>query len=355
MSTRTLMVMAGGTGGHIFPALAVAKEMQARGWHIVWLGAAGKMEADLVPRHGIPIELLPVAGVRGQGLVRKLMLPLEQARALLKACAAIYRHRPQALIGFGGFTAFPGGIASLLLWRPLVIHEQNSVPGLTNRVLSHIARRVLAGFPSAFKGKAEVVGNPVRTDIAAVPAPAERFADRSGALRVLVVGGSLGAAALNEVVPKALALLPEAQRPLVTHQAGQKQIDALRQHYSDAGVAGACVPFIDNMAQAYAEADLVICRAGALTIAELSAAGVGAILVPFPHAVDDHQTGNAAYLADHGAALLIQQRALTPEWLAQQLQTLNRERLLAMATAARAQALPDATRRVADVVEEIIR
>ncbi|GAB3261975.1 UDP-N-acetylglucosamine--N-acetylmuramyl-(pentapeptide) pyrophosphoryl-undecaprenol N-acetylglucosamine transferase [Chitinimonas naiadis] len=353
MSTRTLMVMAGGTGGHIFPALAVAKEMQARGWQIVWLGARGKMEAELVPKHGIQIELLPIGGVRGQGLMRKLALPLEQARALWLAMRAIFQYRPDALIGFGGFTGFPGGIAATLLWKPLVVHEQNSVAGLTNKVLSHLARRVLTAFPSAFAGKGELVGNPVRPDIAQLPAPAERFAGRSGPLRLLVVGGSLGAVALNEVVPKALALLDPAVRPQVLHQAGQKQIDTLRRNYQAAGVAGDCQPFIDNMAQAYAEADLVICRAGALTVAELAAAGVASILVPFPHAVDDHQTGNATYLAEVGAAILIQQRELTAEWLAQRLQELNRNRLLAMADAARTRALPNATKVVADIVEEV--
>ncbi|HEY9102024.1 undecaprenyldiphospho-muramoylpentapeptide beta-N-acetylglucosaminyltransferase [Chitinimonas sp.] len=352
-NNRTLMVMAGGTGGHIFPALAVAKEMQARGWQIVWLGARGKMEAELVPRHGIRIELLPIGGVRGQGLARKLVQPLEQARALMLAVAAIVHYRPDALIGFGGFTGFPGGLAGALLWKPLIVHEQNSVAGLTNKVLSHLARRVLSAFPSAFQGKAELVGNPVRPDIASLPTPAERYAGRSGPLRLLVVGGSLGAAALNEVVPKALALLDPAERPQVLHQAGQKQIEALRENYRAAQVEGDCQPFIEDMARAYGEADLVICRAGALTVAELAAAGAPAILVPFPHAVDDHQTGNAAYLAEAGAAILIQQHELTADWLAQRLRELNRDRLLAMAEAARTRALPNATKVVADIVEEV--
>ncbi|GLR12602.1 UDP-N-acetylglucosamine--N-acetylmuramyl-(pentapeptide) pyrophosphoryl-undecaprenol N-acetylglucosamine transferase [Chitinimonas prasina] len=350
---RTLMVMAGGTGGHIFPALAVAKAMQARGWQVVWLGARGKMEAELVPKHHIAIELLPIGGVRGQGLVRKLVQPVEQAVALWLAVAAIFRHRPDAVIGFGGFTGFAGGLAATMLWKPLIVHEQNSVPGLTNKVLALLADRVLTAFPSAFAGKGRVVGNPVREDIAALPAPAERFRGRSGPLRLLVVGGSLGAAALNEVVPKALALMDAAERPLVTHQSGSKQLEQLRAHYSEAGVAGVCVPFIDDMASAYAEADLVICRAGALTVSELSAVGVPAILVPYPSAVDDHQTGNAAYLADFGAAVLRQQSELSPAWLAQQLKEMNRTRLLAMAEAARTRALPDATRVVADVIEEL--
>lgn len=350
---RTLLVMAGGTGGHIFPALAVAKEMQARGWQVVWLGARGKMEAELVPKHGIPIELLSIGGVRGQGLVRKLVQPLEQAIALWKSVAVIFRHRPDAVIGFGGFTGFPGGIAATLLWKPLIVHEQNSVAGLTNKLLSHLAERVLTAFPSAFPKQGQLVGNPVRPDIAALPAPAERFAHRTGPLRVLVVGGSLGAAALNSAVPKALALLAPEQRPQVIHQAGSKQIEQLRANYAEAGVAGECVAFIDDMAQAYAEADLVICRAGALTVAELAAAGVASILVPFPHAVDDHQTGNAQYLSEAGAGLLIQQHELTPEWLAAQLGELKRERLVSMAEAARNKALPAATQVVADIIEEV--
>lgn len=350
---RTLLVMAGGTGGHIFPALAVAKEMQARGWSIVWLGAKGKMEAELVPKHGIPLELLAIGGVRGQGLVRKLVQPLEQAIALWKSVAVIFRHRPDAVIGFGGFTGFPGGLAATLLWKPLLIHEQNSVAGLTNKVLSYLADRVLTAFPSAFAGKGQLVGNPVRPAIAALPAPLERFQGRTGPLRILVVGGSLGAAALNTVVPQALALIAAEQRPLVTHQAGSKQIEQLRANYAEAGVAGDCVAFIDDMAQAYGQADLVICRAGALTVAELAAAGVASILVPFPHAVDDHQTGNAQYLSEAGAGLLIQQRELTAEWLAARLQELNRTRLVSMAEAARNKALPAATQVVADIIEEM--
>ena len=349
------MIMAGGTGGHIFPALAVAKELQRRGWQIVWLGARGKMEADLVPKHGISITLLPIGGVRGQGIVRKLVQPFEQARALLLALVAMVRYRPRVVLGFGGFTAFPGGVAARLSARPLVIHEQNSVAGLTNRALSHLARRVLTAFPSAFPGRSTLVGNPVRHDIASLPAPATRFAGRSGPLRLLVVGGSLGAAALNDMVPKALSLIDEAARPMVIHQAGSKQIDALRANYEAAGVVGQCVPFIDDMAKAYAEADLVICRAGALTIAELAAAGAASILVPFPHAVDDHQTGNAAYLADVGAAQLIQQRDLSAEKLASLLKQLDRAQLQTMAEAARGRALPGATQAVANIAEEVAR
>jgi UDP-N-acetylglucosamine--N-acetylmuramyl-(pentapeptide) pyrophosphoryl-undecaprenol N-acetylglucosamine transferase len=354
-SPRTILIMAGGTGGHIFPALAVAKELAARGWIVVWLGARGKMEAELVPRHGFQIVLLPIGGVRGQGIVRKLVQPFEQARALLLAMLAMQRYKPAAVVGFGGFTGFPGGVAARLMCKPLVVHEQNSVAGLTNRVLAKFARKVLVGFPSAFEGRGELVGNPVRADISALPVPAERFAGRSGPLRLLIVGGSLGAAALNEIVPKALALLPEGKRPRVTHQAGSKHVDTLRQHYMAAGVVADCVPFIDDMTQAYGSADLLICRAGALTLAELAAAGVGAILVPFPFAVDDHQTGNAAYLADVGAAILIQQKDLSAQWLADRLRELDRPKLLAMAEKARARALPRATETVADIVEGVAR
>jgi UDP-N-acetylglucosamine--N-acetylmuramyl-(pentapeptide) pyrophosphoryl-undecaprenol N-acetylglucosamine transferase len=312
------------------------------------------MEAELVPKHGFEIALLPIGGVRGQGVVRKLVQPLEQARALVMALGVMLKHRPAVVIGFGGFTGFAGGLAAKLLGKPLLVHEQNSVAGLTNKVLARLARRVLVGFPSAFPGCGELVGNPVRADIAALPAPAERFAGRSGPLRVLVVGGSLGAAALNEIVPQALALLPADQRPRVTHQAGARHVDVLREHYAAAGVTADCMPFIDDMTRAYAEADLLICRAGALTLAELAAAGVGAILVPFPFAVDDHQTGNAAYLADAGAAILIQQRDLTASGLADRLSKLDRPRLLAMAEAARSRALPRATESVADIVEAVV-
>jgi len=349
------LIMAGGTGGHIFPALAVAKELQRRGWGIVWLGARGKMEAELVPKHGIAIKLLPIGGVRGQGLVRKLVQPFEQARALLLALGVMLRYRPRVVIGFGGFTAFPGGVAARLTARPLVIHEQNAVAGMTNRVLSHLAKRLLAAFPSAFPGRATVVGNPVRHDIASMPSPTLRFKGRAGPLRILVVGGSLGAAALNDVVPKALALIDEADRPMVIHQAGSKQIDALRANYAAVGVQGLCVPFIDDMAKAYADADLVICRAGALTVAELAAAGVASVLVPFPHAVDDHQTANAAYLAEVGGAKLIQQRDLTAEGLAALLKQSDRTQLQTMAEAARSKAMPGATTTVADIAEEVAR
>ncbi|WP_137937737.1 undecaprenyldiphospho-muramoylpentapeptide beta-N-acetylglucosaminyltransferase [Chitinivorax sp. B] len=351
MSGRTILIMAGGTGGHVFPALALADAMRQRGWQVVWLGGAEGMENKLVPQHGYPIETLKIAGLRGKGLVRLAVMPLMLLRAFAQSIGVIRKHRPAVVAGFGGYPAFPGGMMAALLGKPLLVHEQNSVAGLTNKVLSAVADAVLTAFPAAFKqgGKVRMVGNPVRNAIAQMPTPTERFAGRTGPLRILVVGGSLGAQALNQHVPAALALLPESERPLVTHQAGAKHIDDLRTAYAKAGVSGNTVPFIDDMAAAYAEADLVICRAGALTVAELAAAGVASILVPFPHAVDDHQTGNARYLADNGAAVLMPQNELDAQRLAALMKTLNRDKLGAMAEAARRLAKPDATEEVAAV------
>lgn len=353
MARRTALIMTGGTGGHIFPALAVADELKSRGWTLVFLGAEGGMETKLVPQHGYTLETLPMRGMRGNGLRRWLSLPWMLARALAGAATVIFRHRPDVSVGFGGYTGFPGGLMTRLLFKPLVIHEQNSVAGLTNRLLSRLASRTLFAFPAAFPGREGLVGNPVRAAIAAVPAPEARFAGRSGPLRVLVVGGSLGAQALNEALPAALARLPAAQRPQVTHQAGAKAIDALRAAYAAVQVNADCRSFIDDMASEYAQADLVICRAGALTVAELAAVGVGSVLVPYPHAVDDHQTGNARYLAEAGAARLWPQGELNAEALADYLAALTRERCLEMAQAARRMALTDAARKVADVCAEL--
>ncbi len=353
MARRTALIMTGGTGGHIFPALAVADELKSRGWTLVFLGAEGGMETKLVPQHGYTLETLPMRGMRGNGLRRWLSLPWMLARALAGAATVIFRHRPDVSVGFGGYTGFPGGLMTRLLFKPLVIHEQNSVAGLTNRLLSRLASRTLFAFPAAFPGREGLVGNPVRAAIAAVPAPEARFAGRSGPLRVLVVGGSLGAQALNEALPAALARLPATQRPQVTHQAGAKAIDALRAAYAAVKVNADCRSFIDDMASEYAQADLVICRAGALTVAELAAVGVGSVLVPYPHAVDDHQTGNARYLADAGAARLWPQGELNAEALADWLAALTRERCLEMAQAARRMALTDAASKVADVCAEL--
>ena len=344
----TLMVMAGGTGGHIYPGLAVADALRDRGWRVVWMGNPDGMEARIVPASGYEVAWVRFAALRGKGLLRKLLLPLNLLRGFAQALGQIRRIKPDVVLGMGGYVTFPGGMMAALLGRPVVVHEQNSVAGLANKVLAGIADKVVTGFPNVLK-KGEWAGNPVRAEITAVAPPAARFAGRSGALKVLVVGGSLGAAALNDAMPKALALLALADRPQVTHQAGTRQIDALRAAYRTAGVEGELLPFIDDMAERYAGADLVICRAGALTVAELAAVGVASVLVPFPYAVDDHQTGNARFLADAGAAVLLPQTELTPQRLATLLQEMNRERLLVMATKARACARPDATARVADI------
>ena len=345
---KTLLVMAGGTGGHIFPGIAVAEALRARGWRIVWLGNPDGMEARIVPGHGYETVWVRFGALRGKGLVRKLMLPVNLLSGFWQAVRALRRVKPDVVLGMGGYITFPGGMMAALLGRPLVLHEQNSIAGLANRVLARVADRVLSGFPAVLDG-AEWIGNPVRADIAALPPPAERYAGRSGPLRVLVVGGSLGAAALNAAVPQALARLAPEQRPVVVHQAGERQLDALRDAYAKAGVEAEQRAFIDDMAAAYAAADLVICRAGALTVAELAAAGVASLLVPFPHAVDDHQTGNARFLAARGAAYLLPQPELTPERLAGILVSLDRDRLLQMAGHARALARPQAAAQVADV------
>jgi UDP-N-acetylglucosamine--N-acetylmuramyl-(pentapeptide) pyrophosphoryl-undecaprenol N-acetylglucosamine transferase len=343
---RTLMIMAGGTGGHVFPGLAVAERVRGAGWTIIWLGSRAGMEATLVPRHGYAMAWVDFSGLRGKGVIAFALLPLRLLRAFGQSLRALFVHRPDVVLGLGGYQSFPGGMMAVLLGRPLVIHEQNSVAGLANRVLAGVADRVLAGFPGAL-GKARVVGNPVRPEIGALPAPEARYAARAGELRLLVVGGSLGAQALNETVPAALARIAAERRPRVRHQSGAQHIAALERAYREAGVGADCVAFIEDMAAAYAEADLVICRAGALTVAELAAAGVASVLVPFPHAVDDHQSANARYLADAGAAMLIPQSELSPERLARLVGELSRERLRDMAVKARALAKPDATEQVA--------
>jgi UDP-N-acetylglucosamine--N-acetylmuramyl-(pentapeptide) pyrophosphoryl-undecaprenol N-acetylglucosamine transferase len=349
---KTLLVMAGGTGGHIFPGIAVADRLRAEGWRVVWLGNPDGMEARIVPERGYELATLRFAALRGKGLVRKLLLPVNLLRGFWQALRQLRRIRPDVVLGMGGYVTFPGGMMAALTGRPLVLHEQNSVAGLANRVLAGVADRVLCGFPGVLK-KAGWVGNPVRADIAAVAPPAERFAGRSGPLKLLVVGGSLGAAALNETVPQALARLPAERRPAVTHQAGAKQIDALRAAYAAAGVEGELLPFIDDMAARYAEADLVICRAGALTVAELAAVGAASLLVPLPHAVDDHQTGNARFLADRDAAFLLPQRELDADKLAGILESLERPRLQEMAEKARALAKPRAAEAVARACDEL--
>lgn len=351
--TKTLMVMAGGTGGHVYPAMAVADHLQAEGWRIVWLCTEGGMENRLIEGKGYDKAMIHMQGVRGKGLAGWLLLPVKLAKALSQSRAAIKQHQPNVVLGMGGFAAFPGGLMAKLMSKPLVIHEQNSVAGLTNKVLAKLATRVLAAFPAAFGDKAGLVGNPVRADIAHLPEPEQRFSGREGALRLLVVGGSLGAHALNEVIPQALAKLPPEHRPQVVHQSGVKHLKVLKSNYEKAGVAVDARAFIDDMASIYAWADFVICRSGALTVAEVSAVGLGALMVPFPFAVDDHQTTNAAYLAEAGAAILVQQKELSVGKLAEILRELSREQCLDMAKRARALGKPEATADVAAICKEV--
>lgn len=348
-SKNTLMVMAGGTGGHVYPAIAVADFLQTQGWQIVWLATEGGMENRLIADKPYQKAMITMRGVRGKGLLGWVLLPFKLLLAFKQSISAILKHQPNVVLGMGGFAAFPGGLMATVLGKPLVIHEQNSVAGLTNKALSQIANKVLAAFPTAFGNKAMLVGNPVREDITQLPLPEIRYANRVGQLRVLVIGGSLGATALNDVIPKALATLPEAQRPEVVHQAGEKHIVMLESNYQQAGVMADTRAYIQDMASQYAWADVVICRAGALTIAELACVGVASILVPFPHAVDDHQTSNAQYLSDNGAAILIQQTEFNVEKASEILKQLTRETCLRMANCARDLAKPEATTSVANI------
>ena len=348
--SRSILIMAGGTGGHIMPALAVADCLRTRGWDITWLGAPGSMEAELVPKHGYAMAWVRFSGLRGKGLLRKLLLPFNLLVALWQSAVALLRCRPDVVLGMGGYISFPGGLMAALLRRPLLIHEQNSIAGLSNKVLSHFATRVLSGFPHVLPN-AQCCGNPVRDSITMLPEPAQRYAARNGPLNVLVLGGSLGAQALNDCLPQALLLLE--QRPDVLHQTGKRHFETVQAAYQRMGVRATVRPFLDDMAHFYAQADLVICRAGALTVAELAAVGVASILIPFPFAVDDHQTGNARYLSERGAAILLPQGALTPQHLADLLRGMTRERALEMAVAARAAAQPQAAQCVAAVGEEV--
>ena len=331
MSRRTALVMAGGTGGHIFPGLAVAEALRAEGWQVHWLGApAPSMEHELVPARGFAFESVAFSGVRGKGWQTLAWLPLKLLRAFAQSVAVLRRVRPQVVVGLGGYISLPAGLMAVLLNKPLVLHEQNSVAGMANRVLARVADRVFTAFPQVLRG-AEWVGNPLRRAFLQQPTPAERYAGRSGPLRLLVVGGSLGAQALNTLVPQALALLAPEERPLVTHQSGAKQIDALRAAYAQAGVDATLTPFINDTAQAFAQADLVITRAGASTVTELTAVGVPAVYVPFPHAVDDHQTHNARFVVEAGGGWLMPQHSLSAEALAAHLRGLDRTTLLAHA------------------------
>lgn len=352
-----VLIMAGGTGGHIFPGLAVAAALRAREVPVLWLGAHGGMEARIVPEHRFELHSLPVSGLRGKGFVARLMAPWMLARAGIAAWRLLRRVRPRSVLSMGGYVAGPGGVASWLQRRPLLVHEQNRVAGFTNRVLARVARRVMSGFPDAFPATthAEWTGNPVRAEISALPAPAARFAGRGGVPHLLVLGGSLGARTLNMGLPDALALIPADRRPQVLHQCGKAHVEATRAAYSRLDVEARIEPFLADMARAYSWADLVVCRAGALTLAELAAAGLGAILLPFPHAVDDHQTRNAEGFVAIGAAELVQDRDFDPSRFAGLLERLLRDadKRLAMATAARTLAKPDAADMIAQRCLEV--
>ena len=357
--SRCALIMAGGTGGHIFPGLAVAEALRNSGWRVHWLGGAGtaahpSMESQLVPPRGFAFESIAFSGVRGKGLATLVLLPMRLLKAFWQSVRVIRRVKPDVVVGLGGYISFPAGLMAILLGKPLVLHEQNSVAGMVNKLLASVADQVFTAFPKVLKN-AEWIGNPMRPAFLQQAGPDERFADRTGPLKLLVVGGSLGAKALNDLVPQALALIPHAVRPCVTHQSGARQLDALRTNYAAAGVTAELTPFIDDTAAAFADADLVICRAGASTVTELAAVGAAALLVPFPSAVDDHQTHNANFLADHGAGWLIQQRDLTPSRLAEMLQKTERLTLLNHALAAKKMQKTQATEAMVAACERLAR
>ena len=353
-TARPVMILAGGTGGHIFPGLAVAEELRARGWRVHWLGAPGSMEEKLVPPRGFAFEPVQFGGVRGKGPVTLALLPLKLLRAFWQSIQVVRRVKPQVVVGLGGYITFPGGMMSVLLGKPLVLHEQNSVAGLANKVLAGVADRVFTAFPNVM-AKAKWVGNPLREAFLSQPGPVERFAGRTGPLKLLVVGGSLGARALNAIVPKALARIAPADRPIVLHQSGAKQIDELRANYAAAGVDAELTPFIEDTAEAYAAADLIVARAGASTVTEIAAVGAAALFVPFPSAVDDHQTTNARFLVDAGGGWLVQQTDLTPELLSDLLQKTERSTLMERALKAKAMQKTEATAEVVRACEELVK
>ena len=359
MPPRCALVMAGGTGGHIFPGLAVAEALRARGWRVHWLGSPGRagspsMESRLVPPRGFPFEPVDFSGVRGKGLLTLALLPLRLLKAFWQSLQVVRRVRPDVVVGLGGYVTFPAGMMAVFCSKPLVLHEQNSVAGLANKQLAGVADRIFSAFPGVLKN-ARWVGNPLRAEFLQQEEPTARFAGRSGPLKVLVVGGSLGAQALNEAMPKALALLPPAERPAVLHQSGAQQIDALRANYQAAGVQAELTPFIDDAAGAFAEADLIVCRAGASTVTEIAAVGAAAIFVPFPAAVDDHQTANARFLVNEGAGWLLPQTELTPERLAEMLRKTERPALLQCALQAKKMQKTGATEEVVAACEELAK
>lgn len=352
--TPCALIMAGGTGGHIFPGLAVAQALRDKGWRVHWLGSPDSMESRLVPPRGFPLELIDFSGVRGKGLKTLFLLPLRLLRAFAQAFAVVGRVKPDVLVGLGGYITFPGGMMGVLRGKPLVLHEQNSVAGMANKVLGGVADRVFSAFPGVFS-TAEWVGNPLRAEFLHQASPTQRFAGRNGPLRLLVVGGSLGAKALNDTVPQALALLAPEERPVVTHQSGEKQIDALRANYDKAGVQARLTPFIDDTAAAFADADLVVCRAGASTVTEIAAVGAAALFVPFPHAVDDHQTTNARFLVGAGGAWLVPQPEFTPQALADRLRAVTRPQLMEMAIRAKQMEKTQAVTAVVTACEQLAK
>ncbi len=355
---RPVLITAGGTGGHVYPGLAVARALQEQGIPVIWMGTHKGLEARVIPEAGIEMAWLDVSGLRGKGAAALVLAPFKLMKAIYQSVGIMRKHKPVAVLGMGGFVAGPGGLVASLMGIPVVIHEQNAIPGLTNRLLSKLSTKVLEGFPGSFisaKSKTVPVGNPVRKDIASLPTPAERMKDHDGRFNLLIIGGSLGAQALNETVPQAVALLDEAIRPVIRHQAGRNKDEMTQAVYDKSGVEGTITPFIEDMAEAYGWADLVICRSGALTVAEVAVAGLASVLVPYPYAVDDHQTANGLYLSENGAAILLPQTDLTAASLAEHLTRLvqSPERVLQMGEKAKELARPDATAEVAAIVAEL--
>ena len=346
--TRPVMIMAGGTGGHVYPALAVADELMRRGVPVVWMGTKKGIEARLVPEAGIEVDWLGMSGLRGKGVLTLLLAPLKIILACYQALKILMNRKPSVVLGMGGFVSAPGGVMAWLTRIPLLIHEQNAVPGMSNRILSNLANKVMEAFPHSFKTNSTHVGNPVRKDIADLPTPEERFSNRTGALRVLVFGGSLGAARLNELVPQACAQLAKEKELIIKHQAGAGNFEQARSNYAELGIKADVLEYIDDMTAMYDWADLVICRAGAMTVAEIAAAGVASILVPYPFAVDDHQTFNARYLSDTGAGVLLQQKDLDVDSLVAEIKSIDRNKALEMAIKARKQGMPESTHLVAE-------
>ena len=353
---KRLMIMAAGTGGHIFPGLAIARTMQARGWEVSWLGTMHGMESDLVPRHGIEMDSIDFAGLRGKGAMHTLRGAFKMVGGFVRCFRILGRRKPDVVLGMGGYVTVPGGLMAKLRGTPLALVNADAAMLLSNKALAPFASKVLFGFPADFgqaAGKALVTGNPVRREIIDVPPPAARYASRTGPLRILVVGGSLGAKALNDCLPAALACIPAGQRPSVTHQSGKQHIDALRAAYAKAQVQAEVVDFIDDMPRRYAQADLVICRAGAITVSELTSAGVASVLVPLLASTTSHQRDNATWMAEHKAAIHLPQAEMTPERLALLLQSLTREQCRTMAEAARAIGRREANDAIANVLEEM--